>query len=405
MNDDLTSSYETETGQVILEGRPAGPAGEAGLVPVAEVELAFDLADGHLVRVTVSDDSETVTALLTRLLGPDAQGIARAAAQATGPGAGTLTPEPTLCAALSSLARLDAARATSPVPRSSPWWMVEAGVLAEQAGLRHRAVAEARCAVYALSRCPLTVPAEAARMLLAAADIVSDSDAGAVRRLRDSIVVASDARQPQVSGLDVAAELEAVEKDCVRLPNLHWILDPGGLFRPGLSPHSDLLVGQEIRQQGSVSQLVVSATPTPGPPGTWHARLVDPAVRRVLAIAGFEQDGSQVRAELRLPVPLDELCETWIEVIDRIDRPVQGIKAHRMRRARRWAAAALRAERVPVGLAPRSARTHWAALAAVAWERCRRDWAAAGDGRLAAAVLAPRVPLQGPACLAEILGE
>ena len=69
----------------------------------------------------------------------------------------------------------------------------------------------------------------------------------------------------------------------------------------------------------------------------------------------------------------------------------------------------------------------WAALAAVAWERCRRDWESAGDTdraylaarRLApdprtylprapsttAARLASQAPLAGPTYLAEALGR
>ena len=50
---DLTPSFERETGQVILEGLPAGVAGEAPLIPVPGLDLAFDRADGRLCRVVV----------------------------------------------------------------------------------------------------------------------------------------------------------------------------------------------------------------------------------------------------------------------------------------------------------------------------------------------------------------
>ena len=50
---DLTPSFECETGQVILEGLPAGVAGEAPLTPVPGLDLAFDRADGRLCRVVV----------------------------------------------------------------------------------------------------------------------------------------------------------------------------------------------------------------------------------------------------------------------------------------------------------------------------------------------------------------
>ena len=50
---DLTPSFERETGQVILEGLPAGVAGEASLIPAPGLDLAFDRADGRLCRVVV----------------------------------------------------------------------------------------------------------------------------------------------------------------------------------------------------------------------------------------------------------------------------------------------------------------------------------------------------------------
>jgi len=81
----LTPGYEPETGQVILEGRPAGVAGEARLVPVSGAELAFDRAGGHLSRVVVDTGGtggpgERVAALLVRLFGRDGPGAVRGAA-------------------------------------------------------------------------------------------------------------------------------------------------------------------------------------------------------------------------------------------------------------------------------------------------------------------------------------
>ena len=416
---DLMPSYEPESGQVILDGRPAGPAGEARLVPVAGVDLAFDRADGHLVRAVVDAHGEPVPALLARLFGPQAADILGAAVQSAGakPGSlsaeggarpGPLSPEAGLCTALSSLARLDAARATSPVPGSSPWWAAEAAVLAGQAGLPARALTDARRAVHALGRGPLAVPRQAAQTAFKAADIAAAEEPESARQLRESVVVNDQPRRPRLPGLDVAAEVEGLEKDPIRLPGLHWVLDPGlvpaGLFRPGLSPHSDLVV----RYDGGAGRLGVQVTLAPGADcaaaSRCQARLVDPVVRRVLARADFERAGSRVRAELQLSFPLDELGETWLEVVEG-RRPVRGNKAHLIRRALRWADAALRAERAPAGLAPQSTGEDWAALATLAWERCRRDWAAAGDPGRAAAVLEIRVPLPAPAYLAEILGE
>jgi hypothetical protein len=373
---DLTPSYEPDAGQVILTGRPAGSAGEAGLVPVAGVDLAFDQGDGHLVRVVADADDQVMAGtsgqaaatLLNRLFGPVAarvlNEVVASPAEPGSPQPQALSPEPVVCAALSSLARLDAARDTSPVPRRSPWWAAEAAVLAEQAGLQNRAHAEAD-------------------------------------RLRGAIVP----RRPCTAALDVAAEVEELEKDSVRLLRLNWVLDPAlvpaGLIRPGLSPHSDLLV----RYDGGEGLVTVAAVlASSADVARCQVRLVDPAVRRVLAQADCHLTESSICAELRLPVPLDELGEAWIEVVEEPHRPVRSAKAHLIRRALRWADAALRAERAPAGLAPQAAAEDWAALAALAWQRCRRDWAAVGDSDRAMAQPAPSTQAPGPAYLAEVLG-
>jgi hypothetical protein len=417
---DFTPTYEAESCQAILDGRPAGLAGEARLVPVAGVDLAFDRVDGHLVRAVVDADDAPAPTLLTRLFGPQVADVLRAAAQAgraepesssseAGAGPRPLSPEPGLGTALSCLALLDAGRATSPVPPSSPWWAAEAAVLAEQAGLPARALAEARRAVRALERRQVVVPRQAAQAAVTAANIAATEEPEAARRLRENVVIDDLPRRPGLPGLDAAAEVGGLEKDCAHLPGLHWVLDPAlvpaGLFRPGLSPYSDLLV----RYNSGTGRLVVQATLAPGADGAavgrCQARLVDPDVWRVLARAHLEQTGSQVQAELQLSSPLDALGETWLEVCEGPPRPVSSSKARLIRRALRWADAALRAERAPAGLAPLSTSEDWAALATLAWERCRRDWAAADDPGRAAAVLEPRVPLPRPAYLAEILGE
>ena len=129
-----------------------------------------------------------------------------------------------------------------------------------------------------------------------------------------------------------------------------------------------------------------------------------------------------------LPFPIDELKETWVEVVDDEQRPVRSERLRRMRRALRWADAALRAEQRPRGLAPQFTGQDWTALAAMAWERCSYDWEDTGDTdraflaarRLASlthaarvpeapsawtADLADRPPLQEPAFLAEAIGR
>ncbi len=459
---DLTPSFERETGQVILEGLPAGAAGEAPLIPVSGLDLAFDRADGRLCRAVVDAAGtdrpiavgEQVAAMLIRLFGADAASVVSDAATwpregkgGAAHGARTLSPEPGLTGTLSGLARIDAARATSPVPPGSPWWSAEAAGLADRAGLPARARAEAHRALAALPgqlESLQSLPDEAVRAALAVAQIAAADEPETAIRLREAIEerkrsgprLAVPSQEP---ALDVAAEVESLEKDRVRLAGLQWMLDPDlvpeGLFRPGLSPYSDLFV----RHEGAKGRVIVEAHVAPGADcsalSRCLVRLVDPAVRRVLAQAPFttaepgpSTGPARVRAELRLPFPLDEVQETWIEVVQDKLWPVRSVKGHRIRRALRWADAALRAERAPAALAPHSAHEDWAALAAAAWERCRHDWEAASRADRAylaavrqaaldprtcvpqapsatAAEIARQAPVDGPAYLAETLGR
>ena len=103
-----------------------------------------------------------------------------------------LSPDPVLAGTLSSLARLDAARATSPVPPGSPWWAAEAAELAERAGLPARASAEAHHALAKLlgqldSIDTSVLPEPATRAALAVAAITAADEPAAAARLREAI--------------------------------------------------------------------------------------------------------------------------------------------------------------------------------------------------------------------------
>jgi hypothetical protein len=393
---DLRPSFERETGQVTLDGLPGGAAGEALLTPLRGLDLAFDRVDGRLCRAVVdvagADGSIAIdaqaAALLIRLFGPEAPRVVLGAALPPGDerrAPPALGPEPELAGALSRLARLYATRTTSPASARSSRWVAEAAELAERAGLP---------AIPGIQ----TGPSPAAA---------------------------------RVPALDVVAEVESLEKDCTYLAGPPWMLDPGmvpeGLFQFGLSPYSDLVVVCP----GGCARVVVEASLAPGADpralAGCRARLVIPAVRRILAQADFTVVGSRARAEIRMPFRPDELAASWIEVVQG-KRPVHSLTGHWTRRALRWADAALRAERAPAALDPAATRADWSALAAAAWGRCRLDWAAAGDAyraylaarrqaaidpracvppvpSAAAAEIACRVPLGGPAYLAETRGS
>jgi hypothetical protein len=374
--DDLTPSFEPAAGLVILEGRPAGVAGEARFTVAAGTDLAFDRFDGHLVRVVTGIESKPAAEpLLDRLLGEHAMSMLReAAASLAEPTVlRPLTPEPVLSAALSSLARLNGFRDTSPVPRHSRWWTVESAILAEQAGLHARALAE-------------------------------------MGRLRGEFAP-SEPAIANVPPLDVAAEVADLEKTEVRRSRLRWVVNPAlipaGLFSFGLSPHSDLL----LRQGSDLRQLIIEVRLAPGAQtagvGRCEVRLVDPAERNVLARAPLQVYGSRARSHLKLPVPIDEAGGLWVELVGDPGYPVSSTTGHLTQRALRWADAALRAARAPRGLASEATKpADWATLACIAWRECRNDWAAARDSRPPGEDSAAEpmgAQAVGPACLAEEL--
>ncbi len=474
MTSELTPTYDNDTEQVVLKDLPAGAAGEAVLVLVPGLQLAFDRADGRLFRVVVDTGQpgcppvldEATAAVLTVLFGPSAPAAVRAAvtqrkAQCA------LHPDERLSAICSRLARLETARGTSPVP-ALPLWAAEAAQLAEQAGLHDRARAEAQRAIGDLAdifdRGPL--PAAFAAAALAVADLAEEYQPDAAKQLRDR----AEQLQAEPVGPSLAGQASAPKpSDTTRLSlagekehGLRWSLDrgsfPEGLLLAGLSPLADLFLhvtgggdgkggagGREGKDgtggrggvddtggRGGEARVIVKARLAPGADrdalGRCRARLVDPAVRRVLASAPLTEKGPWARAELRPPFPVDELTATWVEVVDDDHRPVQSERSRRIRLALRWADAALRAEQHPAGLAPQFTSEDWAAFAADAWEHCAGNWHVAGDAdraylatrRLAvhrpsvhmptapsagAADLADRPQLSEPAFLAEALGR
>jgi hypothetical protein len=336
-------SVDWDAAQITLEGPPAGPGGGASLIPVPGVELVFDRAEGHLSQVVVEAGEpfgpivpgEPVLAYLGRLLGDRVAAALRQAPYGTVSPV-TPRPHPTVIAALSRLAGLESARRTTPVP-CSPLWTMEAADLARQ-GRRPSALGHPGPPLPSVPAAPPRLPAVSAGRSLS-------------------------------GWLDPA-------------------LVPPGVFRYGLSPNSDL----DIRVHDDEGPLITVETMLARGVGrsalaSCRVRLVDSDARRVLAVSSLRPDGLRARAEFLAPVEAGTpslpthagAVALWVEVVDDARRPVRGTRLRRMRRALRWADAALRAASRPAGLGPGRTDEQWAWLAALAWDRCRADWAAVGD--------------------------
>jgi hypothetical protein len=405
----LTLAHDEDVGQVTLAGLPVGAAGGASLTPVEGVELSFDCADGRLCDVVVDTDhpgkaaavKPSALGFVSRLLGANVEAALQRPGRRDGSRIVTATPRDVL-AALSRLARLDAARLTSPVAQS-PLWTVEAAQLAARAQLRTRATAETRRAADLVRR----ASGSAARMLAAAApavaDLVEETDPRLAKKLREhaaagpgrSAAAAAPAPWPGVPSTG------GHEADCgLSSAGLQWWLDPRlvppMLFRYGTWP------GSELRVRPAGANIVVELQLVPGADRQrlrgCQARVVVPASRTVAATAPLHEVATTwVRAELPR---LDTGTEAWVEVVDDANRPVLSGRLHRIRRAMRWADAALSAARRPAWLSD----AEQASLATQAWERCAQDWSAAGDADRAY-LAAARRNLLSPVFTAPVLAD
>ena len=317
---DLTPSFERETGQVILEGLPAGVAGEASLIPVPGLDLAFDRADGRLCRAVVdtagTDGSiavgEQVAAMLIQLFGAQAPSVVsdtsgRRTCSRPSPGSPERCPAWPASTRPGPPARFRPARPGGrPRPPNSP-----NAPACTRGPAPKRTAPWPSCSGNWTASTPQCFPKPAARAALAVAALTAADEPAAATRLREAIGGRSGpppAAPPPIPEFDVAAEVESLEKDRVRLVGLQWMLDPDlvpeGLFRPGLSPYSDL----SVRHDGAKGQVVVEAVLAPGADcgalSRCLARLVDPAVRRVLAQAAFSEGRAGPRpGRAAAPVP------------------------------------------------------------------------------------------------------
>jgi hypothetical protein len=397
LTSELTITVDNDADQIVIEGMDTGAAGGAGLLPVEGIEMLFDRFDGRLRRLVIDPgdhDAVQRLELLTTLFGPAAKQLASIAA-ARKSLARAITPRPDVSAALSRLARLDAARATSPVPASS-LWPAEAAVLAEQAGFHDRARAEARKAVAGLTgllREP-PLPAELEGTVRAVATLAEHDEPEFAKNIANG---GTDRFSGSVAewlavhgGASGGEQIESPMQPSTPYAHLHgvqWLLDPGlvpaGLFAPALMPGSDL----DVRPGEDPSMLQVEVRLVPGADMAaleeCRVRLVDPAVKRILAVAPLARSGDRARATLQVPFPLSELKETWLEVVDDERRPVRSGALRRLHRALRWADLALRAARRPAGLAPGFGAQDWAATALTGWEHARRNWEFIGDAERA----------------------
>jgi len=381
----LTLAYDDDTGQMLLEDLPAGPAGEAGLMPIPGVELLFDRADGRLSRMFVDagrDDltmvNEPALAFMTALFGMEAGATVAQAHPGTAMTV-TLRPDEGTVADLSRLARLDAARVTSPVAHSS-WWSVEAAQQAARAGLRERAAAEVRQAVRAMTDETPTLAGLPASAVFAAAELIGTTQPKLGRRLPDRVVFPQPDRPPAAYsnrswGALLPVAVEGLESGSDNGGGLQWSLDvqmiPPYVFGFGLSPDSDLRVS--IGESGILVETELAPGADRSVLAKCCARLVDPSSRAVLGVAPFrDAGGSQVRADIRHQAPPSG---AWVEVVDEASHPVISGQLRHIRRAMRWADAALTARR----RLPGPGDAQWARLAGMAWKRCAEDWYAAQD--------------------------
>lgn len=381
----LTLAYDEVAGQVVLEGLPGGPAGEAGLSLAEGIELLFDCADGRLSQVIIDVGEpagpaaigEPAMAAAASLFGPRAHEAIQQARDRDGDPV-TVVADPGAIAVLSRLARLDAARITSPVA-DSPLWAVEAAQLAWRAGLEGRVKAETHRAANALESAEDASPSMLAAAADAIADLIQAAEPDLAVRLREHALVprsGGSAAGRHIRGRPLALPDTAAEGDrSSGERGLQWWLDPrlipSGVFQHALWPAAELTVRTE--ENGILVEAGLVSDADRPKLAHCRARLVDSGSRSVIGSAPFHYlGGFRVRAEIQQPVPPGD---AWVEVIDDQARPAHSGQLCHSRRAIRWADAALSAGRQASGLAD----AEWVRLASTAWGRCAEDWSAARD--------------------------
>jgi hypothetical protein len=397
----FTVAVDRDAAQVTLRGPATGAGGGAYLTPVPGVELVFDRADGWMSGMTVTVrqvSDEAAVEAVAWIAG--VFGTATAAVVRDMPHQGTssvaLRARPQTLKALSRLARLEAARVSSPVP-ASRLWDAETADLARQAGLLfpHLALSPVPSPATAPSSLGSAIPADVMRLL-------TDGGPGPLA-----------GNQPEAGPGDNGRPEGSLDLGLV----------PRRIFRPGLWPGADLTV--RAYQHGA-PLIEIGAAVMPGATSAdladCRARLVDAEGRRTLATASFRvcapsrataacRADASPRAWAELPVPggsraLARSSAAWVEVVGDERRPADGTRLRRIRRALRWADAALRAESRPNGLAPELADEQWIRLAALAWDHCRADWEAAGDfGRATLAATRGAATGQARPFLAELVSD
>lgn len=412
MTGEFVVALDHDTGQLTMTGRPAGPAGGAILTPAPGLDLLFDRCSGRLCRLTIDlpdvgrrrhDHEPGRQRMLVRLFGvASARAIRRARA------APEVEPEPAVLDALSRLALFDAARATSPVSAASPLWPAEAAVLAERAGLRERAEAEAASATdLARLAARMPLPGVLAPVVAGTSRLASTSQPDASQVLRDGVKWFDGSLAAWLAEFGPAIpDLLEVQAPDRPAPAGHWALDlasvPAGLLTPGLTPDVDM-----VSHLDCADVLVVEGRLGPGADlealSRCRVRLVDPEDRRIISQAPLTADGLKARACLPVRGSRPELSRTWLEVVAADDAPVRGTTLRTVRLALRWADTALRAERRPHGLARDLSDDGWTRLADRGWEQCRLHWESAGNperaGQLKDLSRSPR-----PGYLAETVG-
>jgi hypothetical protein len=441
MRVELVPAYDSDIDQVMLQGPPSGPAGEAPLAPVVGLDMAFDRADGRLIRVVIEREGAAVKDhvmarhVLRRLFGDAA--MTRLVGMADGgEAAGPCAPDPALAGVLSRMARLGAARISSPVPPWSPLWAAEAALVAQRGGLAEVAIRHAAEAVVGLAYAADagSMPDALRETALAVAALAERVEPEAAMRLRTAVGPPpanpwpSDELQIQ-DGNGIPSRLPRPGEPCLPAgqgpADLQWSLDydrvPPGLFLPAISPCLDMTLRAGDRPGVVIVEVPLRPEADRCALSRCRVRLVEPATRQI--IAQRELTAVNGRAQAQLPVP-SRRSGLWIEVVDDEHRPVNSERTRRIRSALRWADAALRAEQRPHALALGRAGETWAALAVRSWRQCESEWERAGDVdraalasvRLAsidlgslhrqptsawAAALADQPPLRDPAFLAE----
>jgi len=364
---ELDAYFDTEMGELILDGSPEGPAGGVDITPINGVLIGFDAATGmvstimveplfHAGQVSYQDEQR-------KLLGSLFPGevLKELLDLHQGDHHLRVTPNRAMLDQLYRLALLETAQAFDPVAPESPLWDLEALALAHEAHLVEMGHLVARQSLLVATDLLMAHPwlLGDARIrswvpLLSSYGASVDAEAAdELRNLSEHLLLAELTEEfqhqlihrqlePSVLGEPNEPDTHVVTEGALDLTRV-----ANATFVTGAYPTDDLSIS--VSEPGVLIAAVRLHPYARRSTVESHVlRLVDRQAKDVIASSALEYHGSTATATIEVP----DLSQLSLSISQGPNEPVSGPGLYHLRLGYRYGLGALRARRGPASLYP-----------------------------------------------------